>query len=407
MKRIVRFAAAGGLVAAICLSASPALASGKQTLPAGEALYEASCDGVYFTDQLGLVNPLDATVTAVGSSPLTTCFQQGAWDPATGVAYVVDNGLSNESLASVNLSTGVITDVAPFQLSPTGDVNVGALAISSTGAAFTTHAGVLYSVDLSTGQLTNPLPLVDGSSTPYFGLSALAFDPSNGNLYGITSDSSRSVVSIDPTTGLVTVLSQNPFAGQNALSLQFDSSGRAWIAVGSLTSSLYSASIDDVAGTMVLQGTLSYNGSDTPSISYLITPTVPAAPTGVSAIGGDQQVTVSWQASAAATSYTVTAEPGGGSCSASAPATSCSITGLTNGTAYSLSVTASNTLGTSPPATAAATPAAAAGGTTGSTVAPSALASTGAPLGFLASAGLLLCTGGGFVLLRRRRSAGL
>ena len=407
MRRIVRFAAAGSLVAAICLSASPAFASGKRILPAGEALYEASCDGVNFTDQLGLVNPLDATVTAVGSSTLTGCFQQGAWDSATGTAYVVDNGLSNESLASVNLSTGVITDIAPFQLSPTGDLNVGALAISSSGAAFTTHAGVLYSVDLSSGELTNPLPLVDGSSTSYYGLSALAFDPSNGILYGITSDSSRSVVTIDPATGLVTVLSQDPFSGQNALSLQFDSSGTAWIAVGALSSSLYSASIDDVAGTMVLQGTLTYNGTDTPSISYLITPTIPAAPTGVTATGGDQQVTVSWQASAGATSYTVTAEPGGGSCSASAPATSCSISGLTNGTSYSLSVTASNALGSSSAVTTTATPVAAASASTGSTVALTALASTGAPLGILAGAGLLLCAGGGSVLLRRRRSAGL
>jgi len=46
--------------------------------------------------------------------------------------------------------------------------------------------------------------------------------------------------------------------------------------------------------------------------------------------------------------YTVTASPGGASCTVISPATSCSISPLTNGTSYTFSATATNSTGTSP-----------------------------------------------------------
>jgi alpha-tubulin suppressor-like RCC1 family protein len=76
----------------------------------------------------------------------------------------------------------------------------------------------------------------------------------------------------------------------------------------------------------------------------------PGAPTGISATAGDTQVTVSFSAplsngGAAINHYTVTALPGGKSVSGtSSPIT---ITGLTNGTAYTFTVTATNSAGTS------------------------------------------------------------
>ncbi len=78
-------------------------------------------------------------------------------------------------------------------------------------------------------------------------------------------------------------------------------------------------------------------------------PDLPPAPTGASASAGIRQATITWNAVAgeSVSSYTVTAAPGGASCTAVAPATTCTITGLTAGTSYTFTVTATNPQGTS------------------------------------------------------------
>ena len=89
--------------------------------------------------------------------------------------------------------------------------------------------------------------------------------------------------------------------------------------------------------------------------------TAPDAPTGVSAVAGDAQATVSWTAPAndggdAITGYTVTSSPAGKTCTTTG-ATSCTVTGLTNGVSYTFTVTATNSTGTSvASASASATP---------------------------------------------------
>ena len=76
----------------------------------------------------------------------------------------------------------------------------------------------------------------------------------------------------------------------------------------------------------------------------------PSAPTISSVTAGDSGATISVAPGAtggAPASYTVTATPGGATCTIISPATSCSITPLTNGTAYTFSATATNSTGTS------------------------------------------------------------
>ncbi|WP_448615631.1 S8 family serine peptidase [Modestobacter sp. URMC 112] len=77
---------------------------------------------------------------------------------------------------------------------------------------------------------------------------------------------------------------------------------------------------------------------------------VPGAPTGVSAVAGDRQATVSWTAAPANGSpvaeYRVTASPGGASVTTTG--TTATVPGLVNGTAYTFTVTAANAVGTGP-----------------------------------------------------------
>jgi len=94
-------------------------------------------------------------------------------------------------------------------------------------------------------------------------------------------------------------------------------------------------------------------GSSLPSApSNSVTPasTVPNAPTGVVAVSGNGQASVSFTAPAAnggsaITGYTVTSSPG--NITATGTASPIIVTGLTNGTAYTFTVSASNATGTS------------------------------------------------------------
>jgi len=85
----------------------------------------------------------------------------------------------------------------------------------------------------------------------------------------------------------------------------------------------------------------------------------PGVPTGVTATIGNGSATVSLTpptdtGGPAITSYTMTASPGGATCTVNAPATSCSISPLDNGTAYTFSATAFNGVARSDTSTASA-----------------------------------------------------
>lgn len=84
--------------------------------------------------------------------------------------------------------------------------------------------------------------------------------------------------------------------------------------------------------------------------------TPPSSPVAVKAVGGNGDAEVTWAAPSddggtSITGYTVTAAPSGASCTTIT--LRCSITGLSNGTPYTITVTATNSAGTSLPSTGA------------------------------------------------------
>ncbi len=124
-------------------------------------------------------------------------------------------------------------------------------------------------------------------------------------------------------------------------------------------------------GTYTYTPAAGYSGSDsftyrasdallqsTPAtVSLTVTSGLPAvtpgAPTGVSAVPGNGRAAVSWSAPAsdgggAVTKYTVTASPGGQTCTWSSGPLACDVTGLVNGTGYTFTVTATNVAGDGP-----------------------------------------------------------
>ncbi len=77
---------------------------------------------------------------------------------------------------------------------------------------------------------------------------------------------------------------------------------------------------------------------------------LPQAPPAPRVLAGDQGVvgTISALAGGSITSYTLTAAPGGRSCTIAPPATTCTVTGLVNGTSYTLTARAANAAGEGP-----------------------------------------------------------
>ena len=126
----------------------------------------------------------------------------------------------------------------------------------------------------------------------------------------------------------------------------------------SCTSATTSCSVTGLANgtayTFTVTATNGAGASIASASTAAVTPrTVPDAPGGVTATGGNTQATVSWSVPGNGgdpiTSYTATADPGGASCTTAG--TSCTITGLTNGQAYTFTVTATNGVGTGPTST--------------------------------------------------------
>ena len=95
------------------------------------------------------------------------------------------------------------------------------------------------------------------------------------------------------------------------------------------------------------------DGGISSALDYTYVAQVPDAPGEITAVAGNAEASVTWVAPASSggatiTAYTVTSFPGGAQCTTEG-ATSCTVSGLSNGTAYTFTVTATNSAGTSLP----------------------------------------------------------
>ena len=149
------------------------------------------------------------------------------------------------------------------------------------------------------------------------------------------------------------------FTGTDVVSLtKIDENDDENFPEGVLTSRL-SLRVDNGVDYKIQVGSYWDQGGTVKISTTFVALAVPNPPTNVVGTPGDGRVFVTWSAPSShpelVSEYVVTAQPGDHRCEATAPATSCLLSSVTNGVAYSLSVVARNTVGTSSAAVSATT----------------------------------------------------
>jgi invasion protein IalB len=186
---------------------------------------------------------------------------------------------------------------------------------------------------------------------------AFTVTASNVEGSGLISGPSAQVTPIGPP-GPPTGVSATPGDGQASVSWDAPTSNGGSAITGYTVVSSPEGVQVNVAGTVtdaVVTGLA--NGT---AYTFTVTATNPEGtgpqsgpPTGVSAVPGDGEATVSWDApssdgGASIQSYTVTSTPDGFTTVVGGSATDAVVSGLTNGVAYAFTVTASNSVGNGP-----------------------------------------------------------
>lgn len=277
------------LVTVSLLAASPAVAAGNAVDP-GDSMYSISCDSDLTGYQLFSVESTTAASTPIGTGSLSEgypCAGQPAYNPATGVSYYIQWGEEPETLASIDVTTGVSTTIGGFYYD-NGEfpeyIDPDAIAIGADGTAYLLGNNTLWSLNLATAWV-EPI----GESVQAY---AFAADPATGKFYAI--ESGNEIWEIDVTTGAATSLGTITFPNESyrTYSLQFDEAGTFWVEVDyydegleEYWASLWSFTLPTIA-TPVLSGTFTLDGAPYYHEALLIipgTPEVVLADTGVDA----------------------------------------------------------------------------------------------------------------------------
>ncbi len=292
----------------------------------------------------------NGTVTMVAAGTCTIAADQTGdanWNAATQVTQGITIGKGTQTITFGAQGGQTFTPGGTFAISP--------VATSSSG-----------------------LTVVYSSTTP------LVCTVSNGTVTMVTAGTCTIAADQvgDANWNAAAQVTQNVAIGKAAQTITFNAQGNQTYSSGgtftitplatassnlvvtysSLTASVCTVSNSTVAmvaaGTCTLAanqaGDANWNAAMQVTQNVVVGATIPGAPTAAQATpAGSGQVTVTWVAPAdmggGITSYTVSAQPGGQTCTPTPPtASTCTFSGLTNGQTYTFTVQATNGAGTGP-----------------------------------------------------------
>jgi YVTN family beta-propeller protein len=280
----------------------------------GSGPYPVSSDGThvwvgnYFDDTVTEINAATGTVVR---SPIPVGPPQGDFSISSDGTHVwvANRGISGDgTVTEIDAATGTVVESSiPVGTDPEG--------VSSDG----THVWVANRGDNTVTEIDAATGAVIGSPIPV-GTNPQGIS-SDGTHVWVANYSDDTVTEIDAATG--TVVGSPIPTGVNPYGISSDGT-HVWV---------------------------SNVGSDT--VTEIEIPRAPGAPASPVAIAGIRKATVFWTAPSddggyPITSYTVTAKPGGRTCTTHTGSVTCNITRLPGGR-YTFEVTATNAVGTSVP----------------------------------------------------------
>ena len=290
---------------------------------------------------------LDGQVITLNSTPTRSGFIFNGWADQSGT-LVADSDLATTGIQTTLSATNYIFYASWTANSYTITFAAGA-GSNGNAQSITDSYGAVVQLAASTGySLTGSVFsgwLIEGVTYP-----AGAFYTIGTNASPITATAqhvNNTFKIFYNTNGANTGTTPSPTSAVQGTSITFNDAtgfGRTgytfdgWSDGTAVRTAGYSTTMGSANATVIAQW----------KIAVPLTPTISSS----NASDGGATITVAPNANGGApSSYVVTASPGGATCTVYAPATSCSISPLANGTAYTFSVTATNSTGTSAAAT--------------------------------------------------------
>ena len=213
------------LGAAFAVSASPAVAVAP-TLPAGDFLFQVECDEDLNDRQLLGVDLDIEELVLIGDGDGAGdlgCVAQGSMDPGTDWFYFVDWYIAGDTLARVNVVSGVVEEIG-LMLDEGAEAQIISLAIGPDGNAYALSDENLYGVNLDNGDLfllNRPNVAALNGGSPY----GFAYDPTTEHFY-VAEDGDTEIHQLNVETGELSYVTENSdfWIG----SMAFDSEGYFW-----------------------------------------------------------------------------------------------------------------------------------------------------------------------------------
>jgi len=311
-----------------------------------------SCSGVGACMVTGLTNGTAYTFTVVATNKYGDSAPSVASNTVTPTSIVTVSDAPTNVVATPGNGQAAVTFVAPINFG--GSTITSYTVTASPGGQSCTGGGACMVTGLTNGTAYT----FTVAATNKYGDSAFSAWSNSATPDGPTVSDAPTNVVATPGNGqaAVTFVAPINFGGSTITSYTVTASpgGRSCTGVGAC---MVTGLTNGTAYTFTVVATNNY-GNSAPSVaSSPVTPDGPSvsdAPTNVVATPGNGQAAVTFVApinfgGSTITSYTVTASPGGRSCTGGG---ACMVTGLTNGTAYTFTVVATNNYGNSAPSVA-------------------------------------------------------